>query len=242
MQLLYALRVVYSGHKLFSLTYCKHSISIIQWVFNMALTREQVYNDLTGDEAKEILVQRFQQRLNEVPWLRRLVTLPRVRMKVSVTLELYADQPTPETHILDDELTLVSESATHPTSAPHNPEPHVVDIEEVVDASPITGDPPDKIRDDHGLPIATPRRHPITKQTEDVMERSLGLRGPVELAPGVNLERVRDPNARDGMGTKVVQDFGPSRGRSDQSSVVSPNRRRADSPAPIQNDFKHSRG
>lgn len=98
-----------------------------------------VFNELNGQECKDILRQRFEQLLNDVPFLQRHLTLPRVRMSLLVTLDLYADQPTPETCEISDTVTLSSEVCSAPTPG---------------------GRPPDQVRDEHNLPVPTPGRGP----------------------------------------------------------------------------------
>lgn len=200
----------------------------------MPLSREQVYNDLNGAESKEILLQRFAARLNEIPWLQRNTTLPRVRMKLSVTFELYADQPTPESHTIADDFTIRTEESLSVVTSAKRLEPAAYDqpIEEIealdtIDASPSTGEPPDKIRDDHGLPVATPRRNRATGVTADIMEHA-------ELAPGITLDRGRSATPNPSTGATVVnQDFGPRLGRQGNEGLSVKNRDRSANPASV---------
>src|SRR5574340_1196764 len=106
----------------------------------MPLPTGATFNELDGEEAKHVLVERFRARLDEVPYLQRHITLPRLKMTVSVTLELYADQPTPERHHIDDQYNLIV-------------------LNDEVNASPSPGGkPPDQVRDEHDLPVHTPVR------------------------------------------------------------------------------------
>lgn len=147
----------------------------------MPLSREAIYNDLNGEEAKQILAQRFASLLDRVPWLQRHLTLPRVRMTLSVKFELFADQPTPEVQQIDDECVLRSESVSYPPPSPDpgryiigidprqeslnfplpDPPPdlpsEVTDLMDEVDASP-SGSPPGAVRMAHSLPVPTPHR------------------------------------------------------------------------------------
>lgn len=205
----------------------------------MPLSREQVYNDLNGEEAKQILLDRFAARLNEVPWLQRHLTLPRVRMKLAVTFELYADQPTPESHRIEDDYTLRTDqpSPTQSTSRqtiPRN-EPELIETlegEELIDASPTTGKPPDQIREESGLPIPTPVRDRTTRQLGDMPDVS-------HLTDGVTIERKKGPAGPSSGVTFVTQDFGPARGRTEEMYPSLRNRDRAVEPGPIKEDFRN---
>lgn len=116
----------------------------------MPLPTGATFNELDGEEAKHVLVERFKARLSEVPYLQRHITLPRVRMTLSVTLELYADQPTPERHEIEDQYNLIV-------------------LNDTVDASPSRGGkPPDQIRDEHGISPPVPTRVHGLPFTEDV--------------------------------------------------------------------------
>jgi hypothetical protein len=116
----------------------------------MPLPAMLTYNELDGSEVKHILENRFEQMLHNVPSFQKHITLPRVRMTLAVKLEIWADQPAPETLNLSDRLTVVFE------------EPVLVDVidAESVDCTAPTpdGHPPDQVREMHGLPIAQPSR------------------------------------------------------------------------------------
>ena len=62
----------------------------------MQLPSSLVYNDLNGEEIKSVLKQRFAQVLDEVPFLRHHLTLPRVSMHLTVHLDQWADQQSVE--------------------------------------------------------------------------------------------------------------------------------------------------
>ena len=103
----------------------------------MSLPTGATFNELDGEEAKAVLLQRFKAKLDEVPYLQRHITLPRVKMSLLVQLSLYNDQPTPEVHEIADEFNLIVLSDT-------------------VNVSPTPGGhPPDRVRDDHGIQIPT---------------------------------------------------------------------------------------
>ena len=73
----------------------------------MPLPAMLTYNELNGDEVKHILENRFQQVIQGVPYFKPHITLPRVRMTLNVKLEVWADQPHPETVALTNTLTVV---------------------------------------------------------------------------------------------------------------------------------------
>jgi hypothetical protein len=99
----------------------------------MRLPRTQKFDQLNGQEVKEILIDRLERVLEQSPHLQRHLTLPNVRieMLLQVSLTMYADQ----------------QGAT----------PVVMEDEFVVDASPGPADsghkPPDRVRHEAGLPI-----------------------------------------------------------------------------------------
>lgn len=184
-------------------------------MFFMPLSREAVYNDLNGIEIKEILLDRFSARLAEVPWLQRHLTLPRVRMKLSVAFEIYADQPTPEVHSIDDDFTIRTESDRTPPPIPVEHE-----FEDVIDASP-DGDPPDQIREEAGIDLLTPTRNRQTGFTEDV------------LSPGVKIARGSGPPSPSRGATIITQDFGPQIARRGDEAPTFKNSGRSADPAPV---------
>jgi len=178
----------------------------------MPLPSRLTFNELNGEEAKQILIQRDSDLLSHVPWLQRHLTLPRVRMSLELRLEMYADQPTPEQHNINDRLDIDTD----------NP---IDDAEEVnlkltdrVSAAPQHGGkPPDRIREEHQLHIpkptmgdraigghvvlvdCTPPAPPPTppKQLDGAV---------VEEIEGLSVDRTRSEfNA-----TVVKQDFGPA--------------------------------
>jgi hypothetical protein len=156
-----------------------------------------VYNDLTGDEIKHILQERFAALLNDVPYLQKHITIPRVKMILHVELQSWADQTQNESQFIQDTVEIRDETAIlakPPTS--------ILVANDSVDAS-RKGDPPDKIREDHGLGIPTPKRGPVA--TEDTVE---GRR--VAMPDGATVDRTGKVKGHL-PGTVVEQDFGPGR-------------------------------
>lgn len=119
----------------------------------MPLPSILTYNELDGSEVSLILQGRFQQILAAVPYLQRHLTLPRVRMKLEVTLEVWADQPTPDILKINDRVEVKVDG----------PEAEAAELIETVEATSIDiaapiegGHPPGEIRAMHGLAIPTP--------------------------------------------------------------------------------------
>lgn len=110
------------------------------------------FNELDGSEVAHVLKNRFSQILERVPYLQRHLTLPRVRVTLQVKLEIWADQPSPETQIISERIEVVHDD---PVMA------DIIQAESVDSAAPVPGGhPPDQIREMHGLPIAQPMRGP----------------------------------------------------------------------------------
>ena len=173
----------------------------------MALPKTLVYNDLTGEEVKHVLTERFISLLNDVPYLQRHITLPRVRMTLEVHLDCWAEQKHPERKTISDALEVRSERAVVEIDTIAE----AIDTSAVIDASP-KGEPPDKIRETYGLGVPTPIRGQIA--TEDFVE---GRR--IRMDNGAIVDRtgqVEDarPNA-----TVVTQDFGPARERTGRDTA-----------------------
>ena len=113
----------------------------------MPLAAILTFNELDGEECRAVLENRFQQVMQEVPYFKRHLTLPRVRMTLNVKLEIWADQPQPETVNLGNTLTVVYNP---------EPEPDTLEFKAVDSSAPGDGFPPDQIREMHGLPISQP--------------------------------------------------------------------------------------
>ena len=142
----------------------------------MQLPSSLVYNDLNGEEIKSVLKQRFAQVLDEVPFLRHHLTLPRVSMHLTVHLDQWADQQTPERLEIVDSVTLENHLSAAPTPDGH---------------------PPDQVRDEHGLAIPAPHRgdkkigaHPFifgaARYPEDAVRFPMGYSGGVPSSPSAN--------------------------------------------------------
>ena len=114
----------------------------------MPLPAMLTFNELNGEEARTVLENRFEQVMRQVPYFQRHLTLPRVKMTLSVKLEIWADQPQPETVTLGNTLTVVYQPED---------EPDTFEFEASDSTAPIPGGyPPDQVREMHGLPISQP--------------------------------------------------------------------------------------
>jgi len=163
----------------------------------MPLPSHLVYNELDGEEIREILTRRFVDLLSSVVYLQRHITLPHVRMRLSVVLESYAEKRNPDTQTINDVLDITT-SVPADDSAPAE----VTSLSLDINAAPMPGgQPPDQIRDEHGLGTVQPSRVKHLPFTED---RLTGRT--VESSYG-KIDRTGEsgilPNA-----TVVKQDFG----------------------------------
>lgn len=178
----------------------------------MPLPSQLVYNDLNGEEICHILEERFHQLLQQVPYLQRHITLPRLRMTLQVHLDCYSDQPTPQRQTITDAVEIRGDGRasmndfkpvfadTHPLGLPEG-----IDLEDSISAAPGRGGKtPDQLRDEHGLNIPSPERAPIGLQ-DSVGETVEGRR--IRGASGLVFDRTGEAPERAGS-TVVVQDFG----------------------------------
>ena len=159
----------------------------------MPLPSHLVYNDLSGDEIKHVLTERFGQLLSQVPYLQKHITLPRVKMTLTISLDAWADQPTPERQSITDAVEIESRSLAH----------QHYDLSTVVNSAP-GGDPPDKVREEHNLPIPTPKRGQIAH--EDHLEPPVDGRR-MSMANGSIVDRTGSDAVLPGA-TVVIQDNG----------------------------------
>lgn len=157
----------------------------------MPLSSEQVYNDLNGSDCKEILLTRFADLLNSVQELSHNITLPRVRMSLSINLEVFGR--TPSEFTITDSLTIRAQNVQY------TPELQITKELEAVINSDVRngGQAPDQIREEHGVPIMVPTKG------------SFG----VEDVPTVREDRIK-------YASFVTQDYGPMRGRTGQEAPL----------------------
>lgn len=140
------------------------------------------FNELNGSEVSLVCSNRFQDFLGTIPYLQPHLTLPRVRITVNVKLEVFADQPQPETLQLSDHFDVVV----------NDPAPNTVVFtgESVDSTAPSDGVPPDQLREMHGLPVPTPTRGPRNIGGQVAMADTFTLDGrEVEGRPGLKVSR-----------------------------------------------------
>lgn len=160
----------------------------------MPLSAEQVYNELNGEEVKEILFTRLADLLNRVPEFRRHLTLPRVRMTLSIHLDIVGRNP-PTLEYTDDLVVRMRDAEYTPgeENSPDYAEPetiaHDLTANVIADTTIENGQPPDLIREEHGLPILEPQRG------------AFGIEDVPIVRPGVRYAAF------------IKQDYGPARGR-----------------------------
>ena len=113
----------------------------------------QKYDELNGEEIRHVLIERFKSILDDVPYLQRHLTLPRVQMNLNITLLVYADQPTPDVLPIQDQFDIQ-------TDVPYDGRPARIEADDTVSSAPRGGQPADQVREEHGLPVnrAVPQR------------------------------------------------------------------------------------
>lgn len=147
----------------------------------MALSAEQIYDELNGAEVKKILLRRFEEMLDTVPDFHPHLTLPRVHMHTKVHLDIYgrrnpsldleSDLTLTERHPIAD-ITLAKEmEAEDQLSA---------DTGIAVPGTPFDGEglPPDQIREEHELTVL----EPVTDRAGITQQRPMVMAPPVETA------------------------------------------------------------
>lgn len=128
----------------------------------MPLSAEQVYNDLNGEEVKEILLIRFADLLNAQPEFKRHITLTRVRMMLTVTLDIAGR--TPPTLSLDDDLVVRMRDESPVAGADDYEDTRQLEAAINADTTTTDGQPPDLVREEHGIPVMEPKRTPMGHQ------------------------------------------------------------------------------
>lgn len=172
---------------------------------NRPLTLEAVYNELTGEECYDILLTRFADILSRVPEFSHTLTLPRVKMNLTVRLEV--EGRTPAAFHINDEFTVrinpQSPALTGPATITHNELTEVVDIN--ADSSTPKGTPPDQLRVEHSIPVHIPTRTP-----EGIQDVPTVLEGAKYFKPEVR-----------GRTITVELDYGPARNRTGGEGMAS---------------------
>jgi hypothetical protein len=110
------------------------------------LPSQLTYNDLNGAEAVDILTDWFRQLVNSQPWAQPHITLPMAKfvLKVDIDIEMYP-------------------GGTVPVASPPDTMKVMgaVSLQSVINAAPVAGgQPPDRIREQHDMPIPQPSYGP----------------------------------------------------------------------------------
>lgn len=216
------------------------------------LSSEQIYDELTGSEVKQILLRRVQDLLDQVADFQPHLTLPRVRMALSIHLDIYGRRNT-ALDIVNDFLlrTKASDEAIEVQQELEAVDQVNADSGAPVPGTPFdgTGAPPDQIRVENELPVHEPVRDRVTRahaQRPTVIDRRIdpelqGMRGPGgrPYAVAIKLER-SGPAVKDSSGSIVgAADYLPGREpfTRDHSEGGAPGERTAS----IQKDFRETR-
>lgn len=206
----------------------------------MPLSSEQVYDELSGAEVKQILLQRFRDLLDTVPDFQKHLTLPRVRMRLNVHLDIFGRR-NPSLDLLNDFTITTREPAERVELAKE------LEAEDSVNADtgiPVkdtpfdgTGEPPDQVREDNDLPVAVPVRDRTTRATQQVIQPA----APHPSEPGMTPGSL--PGGRRYAAFRVLEREGPViQGFREyipgHEPVISSNAGRADPQQGIQPDFR----
>lgn len=128
----------------------------------MALSSEQIYNSLNGEEVKEIFEIRFSELLSKITQLQTHLTLPRVRMRIRVDAEISGDDSGAAYFNIDHTLTVRTDNSNVKSMSPAE----VIELEMEIDA---LATPTDQVRVEHGLPVIEIRRTPLGIQEDKVV-------------------------------------------------------------------------
>jgi hypothetical protein len=128
------------------------------------LPSQLTYNDLNGSEAIEILTDWFRQLLQSQPQLQPHLTLPmaRIGLNVGVRIDMFIGgtvpvESPPEELKIEGGVTLENRLSGEPQIPIVDPRRVESNLSTVVNVAPIPGgNPPDKVREQHGLPISRP--------------------------------------------------------------------------------------
>ncbi len=151
-----------------------------------------VYNDLDGESVREILLIRCADLLNQVKEFNRHTTLPRVKMKIAISLEIHGCIP-PSREIGDELVVRMREQDSLG-------EVIATTLSAEIDSDPSSpsGLHPDQIREEHGLPVMEPKKGPF---------------GNIEDSPVVREDRIK-------YAFNVTQDYGPARFRTGSEGPI----------------------
>lgn len=136
------------------------------------LPSQLTYNDLNGEEAKEILVDWFRQLLSQQSILQRHLTLPMAKLTLDIGIQIDSYiggtvpvASPPETQYIPGSVTLLNdvggqrldERSASEILSKDKIEHTEQRLSAVVNAAPVPGgEPPDQIREKHELPVPRP--------------------------------------------------------------------------------------
>lgn len=131
----------------------------------MPLAAESLYDELSGAEVKAILLKRVSDLLDAIPDFQKHLTLPRVRMVLNIHLDIYGRR-NPAIDIFNDFTIKTREPEGRMEIARQLEASDTVsaDTGAAIVNTPFdgTGEPPDFIREEHGLPLMEPVRDRAT--------------------------------------------------------------------------------
>lgn len=140
----------------------------------MKLASQLTYNDLNGDEAVEVLCDWFHQLLKSDPLMQPHLTLPmaKITLNIGVQIDMYVGGTVPVVSApdrrditgavtLSNDLSGGAQPVMSATGVDRRMEHRESKLTTVVNAAPLPGgEPPDKIREKHDLPIPRPSYGP----------------------------------------------------------------------------------
>jgi len=149
------------------------------------LPSQLTYNDLNGHEAVEILTDWFRQLLATRPELQPHLTLPmaRIGLSVNIKVDMYIGGTVPvasppDTFSIAGQVTLDNRVPGGQSGSSVHVE---AGLSQIINVAPVAGGkPPDRVREDHGLPVPKPGYGPRDTGSHlfiaDVIEQSERVR------------------------------------------------------------------
>lgn len=177
----------------------------------MPLSHSEVYDELSGAEAKAILLERVRTLLDSVPDFQKHLTLPRVRMKLWIHLDIYGRRnPSLDLETVLDLRTNEPEERQVISKELQAEDEVSADTGVAVPGTPFdgNGDPPDQVREENGLPTMEPVRD---RATQSYSQRPIPTRpDPPAVAPNPPVPPTPPPGGRRYAAFKVLEREGPA--------------------------------
>lgn len=151
----------------------------------MNLPKNVEYSDLDGEETKQILAARFWQFMETIPEFQRRFALTRVQLRLELVVDIWGASPPRK--VLHDSLVMTATEA--PPSTFTDVEAHHQATSEV-DAF---NNPPDLVREEHGLPVHRGQRNPQTGFMENVPVILDGMAEGVKFKPAPKPDELPPP-------------------------------------------------